>query len=355
MFISIISVTALLASSYLSQVAVEGFGSRGAHLLPNLGLRAPSATFRPNSFEYKLYMTKQQQEDDYDAAVRSATRGGGDDDDEGNRDMASINEENEEFEAKKGEYMDMRSRIRARAASKEIDQSSSTDQLIKAAAKKAAAFSPAESAWADQEDETETTITNNIDGNDNQKQPDPVNDITMDELDLAQIQSDMSAFQAMGSDDPMDDPFGDELAKNLTDEEKAEFDPNGQLPVLERYMSEVKMVKWPGPGTIFRQFVVAILALGGFIALILELDSFLKTTYEQIGLYPNKEDTIQQIEKLGLKKQPTESTTRSMISSPSLPAVDATTTTTDITRATSEPSASSLADNTPTTTFPDDI
>ena len=90
--------------------------------------------------------------------------------------------------------------------------------------------------------------------------------------------------------------------KDFTDEERAAYDPTGELSFIEQFKVEIDGVKWPSPGTVARQFAVAIVTLAFMLWFIISLDEFIRSQYMSLGLYPKPEDTMAEIERLGLGK-----------------------------------------------------
>lgn len=103
------------------------------------------------------------------------------------------------------------------------------------------------------------------------------------------------------ADGTVSDEEQDEFERDLTPEELIEFDPTGQMSLIEQFKTEMDGVKWPTPGAVARQFLLAMAALAFMVWFILFMDQFLRTNFMEIGLYPNPEETAAEIERLGLK------------------------------------------------------
>lgn len=83
---------------------------------------------------------------------------------------------------------------------------------------------------------------------------------------------------------------------------KAAYDPTGQMSFIDQFKTEMAGVKWPTPGAVARQFVVAVVTLAFMLWFIITLDTFIRTNFMEFGLYPKPEDTMAEIERLGLGK-----------------------------------------------------
>mmetsp|Transcript_4971 Transcript_4971/g.6747 ORF Transcript_4971/g.6747 Transcript_4971/m.6747 type:complete len:253 (-) Transcript_4971:20-778(-) len=227
-------------------------------------------TFRPTIISSSQYKTMlKSTEDDIETAERELFEA-----EESKRKdeaMTGLNErEKGEFQAKKSDYDEMRARLRNRANSMDMSQSLETEQIISQAAERARL---------------------GVDSSNS------LNDEGAAQLDLSKVQAGIPK----PTDDSDLDPFSDDF-KDFTDEERAAYDPTGELSFIEQFKVEIDGVKWPSPGTVARQFAVAIVTLAFMLWFIISLDEFIRSQYMSLGLYPKPEDTMAEIERLGLGK-----------------------------------------------------
>jgi len=206
-----------------------------------------------------------EQEDDIETAERDLFEA----EEAKKRDDAQLdfNEmEKGQYNAKRNDYDEMRARLRNRAGSMEMQQSMETEEAIKQAANRAA------------------------------NKVDPSDTLTPSPLDLSKINGGIPKKKE-DDNDMFDEDFSD-----FTDEMKANYDPTGEMSYIEQFQTEMAGVKWPTPGAVARQFVVALVTLAFMIWFIISLDTLIRTNFMEFGLYPKPEDTMAEIERLGLGK-----------------------------------------------------
>lgn len=151
-------------------------------------------------------------------------------------------EDEEEFNAKKDAYEDMRSKIRARATDQGFEKSVATKEAIKEAT--ARAMAGTSSATAD----------------------------TM--LDL-------SGFA---------DKFVDDGTDELTDEEQAEIDKIANMPLFEQIQEELANTRFPTPGAVFQTACVMALIFAVSATFILKGDAFIRDFYMDLGFVPRPDE-----------------------------------------------------------------
>eukprot|EP00565_Helicotheca_tamesis_P006224 CAMPEP_0185724712 /NCGR_PEP_ID=MMETSP1171-20130828/1114_1 /TAXON_ID=374046 /ORGANISM="Helicotheca tamensis, Strain CCMP826" /LENGTH=276 /DNA_ID=CAMNT_0028392631 /DNA_START=142 /DNA_END=975 /DNA_ORIENTATION=+ len=152
-----------------------------------------------------------------------------------------LSEEQEaEFEAKKGTFDDMRARIRARTTDLGIEESVATKEAVEAATRRAMAGA----------------------------------DATSDQLDLSKI-----------GDSVLYDP-----SEELTEEQQAEIDKVSQLSFFEQAKEEFANTKWPSFGATLRQSLVMVLIFVVSATIILNADEFIRTKYTELGFIPRPDE-----------------------------------------------------------------
>ena len=140
------------------------------------------------------------------------------------------------FEAKKDSMDDLRSRIQKRAADMNIEKSVATAEAIKQATQRAKAGEEAATATVD-----------------------------------------LSKF----GDDLMENPEDE-----LTDDQIAEIDKVGQLPLWEQAIDEFKNTKFPSLGAITKQVGLMIVIFAITASVILKADEILNIQYTEWGFIP---------------------------------------------------------------------
>lgn len=154
---------------------------------------------------------------------------------------SGVSEEQEaEFEAKKGTFDDMRARIKARTSELGIEESVATKDAVEAATRRAMAGA----------------------------------DATTPELDLSKI-----------GDSVLYDP-----SEELTEEQQAEIDKVSQLSFFEQAKDEFANTKWPSFGATIRQSLVMLLIFVVTAAIILNADEFIRTKYTDLGFIPRPDE-----------------------------------------------------------------
>ena len=119
------------------------------------------------------------------------------------------------------------------------------------------------------------------------------------ELDLSQI----SSGDEPGSKNKWDESLPTMMYNpedELTEEEQAEADTVGQLPIFEQAMIEVKASKWPDLFTVVREVIVMFLVVAVTAGIIVGWDGFLREFYSDLGLIPRPEDIPGQLDDLDL-------------------------------------------------------
>lgn len=89
-------------------------------------------------------------------------------------------------------------------------------------------------------------------------------------------------------------------ADDLTDEEQAEADFVGELPIFEQVVTEVKASKWPNFATVIREVVVMFVVVVATGGLIIGWDGALRNFYTGLGMIPTPEDIPGQLDDLDL-------------------------------------------------------
>jgi len=151
-------------------------------------------------------------------------------------------EDEEEFNSKKSQYEDMRSKIRARASSEGIEKSVATKEAIQEATRRAKAGE----AFA-----------------------------TADQM------LDLSGFA---------DKFVDDETDKLTEEEQAEIDKIANMPLLDQLQEELSNTRFPTPIAIFQTACVMALIFAVSASLILKGDLVIRTLYMDQGFIPRPEE-----------------------------------------------------------------
>jgi len=151
-------------------------------------------------------------------------------------------EDEEEFNSNKGQYEDMRSKIRDRASSEGFEKSVATREAIEEATRRAMAG--------------QTSAT-----------PDQM-------LDL-------SGFA---------DKFIDDETEELTKEEQAEIDKIANMPLLEQLQEELSNTRFPTPVAIFQTACVMALIFAVSATLILKGDSTIRNIYMGQGFIPRPDE-----------------------------------------------------------------
>mmetsp|Transcript_12300 Transcript_12300/g.22175 ORF Transcript_12300/g.22175 Transcript_12300/m.22175 type:complete len:301 (-) Transcript_12300:223-1125(-) len=151
-------------------------------------------------------------------------------------------EDEEEFNAKKNDYEDMRSKIRARASEEGFEKSVATKKAIEEATQR---------AMAGQSNAT----------------PDQM-------LDL-------SGFA---------DKFTDDGTDELTEEEQMEIDKIANMPLLEQVQEELANTRFPTPVAIFQTACVMALIFAVSATLILKGDATIRDFYMGLGFIPRPDE-----------------------------------------------------------------
>jgi hypothetical protein len=86
----------------------------------------------------------------------------------------------------------------------------------------------------------------------------------------------------------------------MTEEEKIQADPDGQLTIVEWAMKEMSATNWPTPFAALKEVVILVGAVLLTTALIVTWDAFLRDTYTSLGFIPRPEDIAQGNENLVL-------------------------------------------------------
>lgn len=148
----------------------------------------------------------------------------------------------EEFNARKDDYEDMRSKIRARASEEGFEKSVATKKAIEEATAR---------AMAGQSNAT----------------PDQM-------LDL-------SGFA---------EKFGDDGTDELTPEEQAEIDKIADMPLLEQVQEEIANTRFPTPLAIFQTACAMALIFAVSATLILKGDATIRDFYMGLGYIPRPDE-----------------------------------------------------------------
>lgn len=151
-------------------------------------------------------------------------------------------EDEDEFNAKKDQYEDMRSKIRARAAEEGFEKSVATKKAIEEATQRAMAGQS--SATPDQ-------------------------------------MLDLSGFA---------DKFVDDGTDELTEEEQAEIDKIANMPLLEQAKEELANTRFPTPIAIFQTACVMALIFAISATIILKGDATIRDFYMDLGFIPRPDE-----------------------------------------------------------------
>jgi preprotein translocase subunit SecE len=155
-----------------------------------------------------------------------------------------LKEDTKKFAAKKGEFDEMRSRIRSRASDLNMKKSEATAEAIKAATQRAAAGEEA------------STPT----------------------VDLSKFSSALST-----EEDPED---------ALTDEQKKEIDKVGQMNIIDQVKEEIKNTKFPTPSATLKQAVLMVIIFIVTAGVILKADELLRFQITDWGFIPKTGEVI---------------------------------------------------------------
>lgn len=79
----------------------------------------------------------------------------------------------------------------------------------------------------------------------------------------------------------------------MTDEEKKQADPDGQLSIVDWAMKEMAATNWPTPFAALKEVVILVGAVLLTTFLIVTWDAFLRDTYTNLGFIPRPEDIVQ--------------------------------------------------------------
>ena len=151
-------------------------------------------------------------------------------------------QDEDEFNANKGQYEDMRSKIRARASEEGFEKSVATKKAIEEATQRAMAGQA--SATPDQ-------------------------------------MLDLSGFGEKFMDDSTDE---------LTAEERAEIDKIASMPLLEQLQEELANTRFPTPMAIFQTACVMALIFAASATLILKGDSTIRDFYMDLNFIPRPDE-----------------------------------------------------------------
>jgi hypothetical protein len=99
-------------------------------------------------------------------------------------------------------------------------------------------------------------------------------------LDLSQIRGNLPEGMPSVLYDPEDE---------MTDEEKKEVDPVGQMSIVQQFQNELTNAKWPQPMAALKEVAVMFVVVAVTGALIIFWDRFLRDTYTNIGLIPSSD------------------------------------------------------------------
>jgi len=151
-------------------------------------------------------------------------------------------EDEEEFNAKKDQYEDMRAKIRARASQEGFEKSVATKKAIEEATQRAMAGTS--SATADQ-------------------------------------MLDLSGFGEKFTDDGTDE---------LTPEEQAEIDKIANMPIFDQIKEELANTRFPTPVAVFQTACVMALIFAVSATLILKGDATIRDIYMNFGFIPRPDE-----------------------------------------------------------------
>lgn len=151
-------------------------------------------------------------------------------------------EDEEEFNSNKGQYEDMRTKIRARATEEGFEKSVATRKAIEEATQRAMAGTT--SATADQ-------------------------------------MLDLSGFA---------DKFVDDGTDELTTEEQMEIDKIANMPIWEQIQEELSNTRFPTPGAIFQTACVMAVIFAVSATLILKGDATIRDIYMGYGFIPRPDE-----------------------------------------------------------------
>lgn len=151
-------------------------------------------------------------------------------------------EDEEEFNAKKDAYEDMRAKIRARANDQGFEKSVATKKAIEEAT--ARAMAGQSSATPDQ-------------------------------------MLDLSGFA---------DKFVDDGTDELTEEEQAEIDKIANMPLFEQIQEELANTRFPTIGTVFQTACVMAIIFAVSATFILKGDAFIRDFYMDLGFVPRPDE-----------------------------------------------------------------
>jgi len=119
-------------------------------------------------------------------------------------------------------------------------------------------------------------------------------------LDLSQISS---GNEPGSKTDKWDDSLPTMLydpADELTEEEQAQADVVGELPIFEQAMTEIKASKWPDLPTVIREVAVMFVVVAFTATVIIGADGALREFYTNLGMIPRPEDIPGQLDDLDL-------------------------------------------------------
>jgi len=151
-------------------------------------------------------------------------------------------EDEDEFNANKSQYADMRSKIRARASEEGFEKSVATRKAIEEATQRA--MEGTKSATADQ-------------------------------------MLDLSGFA---------DKFVDDGTDELTKEEQLEIDTIANMPIWDQIKEELDNTRFPTPGAIFQTACVMALIFAVSATLILKGDATIRDIYMGYGFIPRPDE-----------------------------------------------------------------
>ncbi|KAL7425813.1 hypothetical protein ACHAXM_000176 [Skeletonema potamos] len=151
-------------------------------------------------------------------------------------------EDEDEFNAKKDQYEDMRAKIRARASQEGFEKSVATKKAIEEATQRAMAGTS--SATADQ-------------------------------------MLDLSGFGEKFTDDETD---------KLTPEEQADIDKIANMPIFDQIKEELANTRFPTPVAVFQTACVMALIFAASATLILKGDATIRDIYMNLGFIPRPDE-----------------------------------------------------------------
>jgi len=227
----------------------------------------PSASCRKTSlYRIALYSGKADDDDAKKISFDDAGQQLLDDENEERAALLANDEEDVEFEQKKGEYEAIREAIRARTADIGIEKSVVTAKIIEEANARAAAGQSVEG------------------------------------LDLSQITGSLQPPPSASDDE---DAF--ELPsmfykpeEQLTEEQKMEVDKVSTMGLFEQAKDELKYVEWPDLISTIKEVGLVLLLSGVTGWLLINWDLFLRDSYTGFGWIPRPEDIGTQFEGLEL-------------------------------------------------------